>query len=167
MATPAAFMSYWEQEYLGVMNGVKGVSKTAKPTRIDNITDKSKMGLVARTLLTALKVTVSVVVLYQGVCMFRPDLDPDLFYFFDAKFRGVYGKEIQDFVTNVLGSSYKIKPLSIKRTIGIYEIAFVILLWVGNGAFFGGQFSLDLISVTHYMLSWHLHNIAFLSVYSI
>ena len=134
------------------MRGDKGALKSAKSTGVNNVTGKSKMGLVPRTLLYLLKVTVSVVVVYQGVCMFRPDLDPDLFYYFDAKFRGVYGKEIQDFVTNVLGSSYKIKPLSIKRSIGIYEIAFVILLWVGNGAFFGGQFTLDLISATHYML---------------
>ena len=134
------------------MRGDKGALKSAKSTGVNNVTGKSKMSFVPRTLLHLLKVAVSVVVVYQGVCMFRPDLDPDLFYYFDAKFRGVYGKEIQDFVTNVLGSSYKIKPLSIKRSIGIYEIAFVILLWVGNGAFFGGQFTLDLFSATHYML---------------
>lgn len=99
------------------------------------ISTTNKKGYVVLFLKTAL----SLLFLYMGYCKVKPDLNPELFFLLDSKFRGPFGRVLQDFVKNILKSSYIVKPVSLKRTIGILELACVILLWVGNGAVIGGK----------------------------
>jgi hypothetical protein len=97
------------------------------------------MGYPKITFFIVLKLIISLIFLYNGSVKISPWTNPEEYYMIDARFHGNYGRIIQHFMTNIIRISYKLNPASFKRTMGILEMTSVILLWVGNGAFTGGD----------------------------
>jgi hypothetical protein len=99
------------------------------------------------SLLVTLKVFVSIVFLFAGICKLTPALHPPTFYELEEKFRGPYQVVLAGLYQQILkGQEYNINPIAMKRSLGILEISSIVMMWTGSG-YLSGMFMQSLLFI--------------------